>query len=81
MGTSLVVQPFASLITQVPESTPRILINKTPAGEFELRHQDKDNMRYIVHILRQNAIEYGVKYKCFKGMCIGLAIAMKAYSS
>ncbi|XP_022107575.1 NAD-dependent protein deacetylase sirtuin-2-like isoform X2 [Acanthaster planci] len=33
MGTSLVVQPFASLIERVPATTPRLLINKEKAGE------------------------------------------------
>lgn len=42
MGTSLVVQPFASLITQVPSTTPRLLINKECAGTFELNFQNKE---------------------------------------
>ncbi|XP_033636795.1 NAD-dependent protein deacetylase sirtuin-2-like isoform X2 [Asterias rubens] len=33
MGTSLVVQPFASLLERVPETTPRLLINMEKAGE------------------------------------------------
>lgn len=33
MGTSLVVQPFASLIDRVHSSTPRLLINKEKCGE------------------------------------------------
>ncbi|KAI1720607.1 sir2 family domain-containing protein [Ditylenchus destructor] len=33
MGTSLVVQPFASLVQQVPSDTPRLLINLTPVGK------------------------------------------------
>uniref|UniRef100_A0A8C4RLN4 NAD-dependent protein deacetylase n=1 Tax=Erpetoichthys calabaricus TaxID=27687 RepID=A0A8C4RLN4_ERPCA len=32
MGTSLKVQPFASLISKVPSSTPRLLINKEKAA-------------------------------------------------
>eukprot|EP00475_Leptophrys_vorax_P004457 TRINITY_DN12669_c0_g2_i1.p1 TRINITY_DN12669_c0_g2~~TRINITY_DN12669_c0_g2_i1.p1 ORF type:complete len:364 (+),score=106.86 TRINITY_DN12669_c0_g2_i1:54-1094(+) len=32
MGTSLMVQPFASLTGQVPRNCPRILINREPAG-------------------------------------------------
>lgn len=35
MGTSLVVQPFASLIDKVPKDTPRLLINKEKAGEVD----------------------------------------------
>ncbi|KAM9320830.1 NAD-dependent protein deacetylase sirtuin-2 [Gastrophryne carolinensis] len=33
MGTSLQVQPFASLVGKVPSKTPRLLINKEKAGE------------------------------------------------
>ena len=32
MGTSLVVQPFASMVNQVPKDCPRLLINLTEAG-------------------------------------------------
>ena len=32
MGTSLTVQPFASLVERVPSSTPRLLINMTKVG-------------------------------------------------
>ncbi|KAJ7357403.1 hypothetical protein OS493_024914 [Desmophyllum pertusum] len=32
MGTSLKVQPFASLVDRVPETTPRLLINKEKCG-------------------------------------------------
>ncbi|GAB4819426.1 hypothetical protein N2152v2_006472 [Parachlorella kessleri] len=35
MGTSLVVQPFASLIDRVPAETPRVLINRERAGEVD----------------------------------------------
>jgi len=33
MGTSLAVQPFASLISRVPEECPRLLINREKVGE------------------------------------------------
>ncbi|KAM4795556.1 NAD-dependent protein deacetylase sirtuin-2 isoform 1-T1 [Rhinophrynus dorsalis] len=33
MGTSLQVQPFASLVSKVPSKTPRLLINKEKTGE------------------------------------------------
>lgn len=33
MGTSLVVQPFASLVDRVPDTTPRLLINKEKCGQ------------------------------------------------
>lgn len=35
MGTSLQVQPFASLISKAPLSTPRLLINKEKAGQSD----------------------------------------------
>uniref|UniRef100_A0A8C6Y9Q8 NAD-dependent protein deacetylase n=1 Tax=Naja naja TaxID=35670 RepID=A0A8C6Y9Q8_NAJNA len=36
MGTSLQVQPFASLVSRVPTNTPRLLINKEKTGEVRL---------------------------------------------
>ena len=35
MGTSLAVQPFASLVDRVPATTPRLLINRFGACKFE----------------------------------------------
>ncbi|XP_064359043.1 NAD-dependent protein deacetylase sirtuin-2 [Dromaius novaehollandiae] len=35
MGTSLQVQPFASLVGRVPSSTPRLLINKEKTGQSD----------------------------------------------
>ncbi|XP_054758706.2 NAD-dependent protein deacetylase sirtuin-2-like isoform X1 [Lytechinus pictus] len=35
MGTSLVVQPFASLVDKVPETTPRLLINMEKTGQVD----------------------------------------------
>ncbi|XP_042295032.1 NAD-dependent protein deacetylase sirtuin-2 [Sceloporus undulatus] len=35
MGTSLQVQPFASLVTRAPTNTPRLLINKEKTGESD----------------------------------------------
>lgn len=35
MGTSLQVQPFASLISKAPLSTPRLLINKEKTGQMD----------------------------------------------
>lgn len=40
MGTSLTVQPFASLPTMCREGTPRVLINLTPAGGIGSRTDD-----------------------------------------
>ena len=34
IGTSLVVQPFASLVNNVKPNVPRILINRERTGEF-----------------------------------------------
>lgn len=60
MGTSLKVQPFASLVDNVPETTPRLLINREKAGSGEdpllmmmmgfgggLRFDDEDNYRDV----------------------------------
>jgi len=35
IGTSLQVQPFASLINKVPLTTPRLLINREKVGEID----------------------------------------------
>ncbi|XP_050187168.1 NAD-dependent protein deacetylase sirtuin-2 isoform X1 [Myiozetetes cayanensis] len=35
MGTSLQVQPFASLVSRVPVNTPRLLINKEKTGQSD----------------------------------------------
>ncbi|XP_054855756.1 NAD-dependent protein deacetylase sirtuin-2 [Eublepharis macularius] len=35
LGTSLQVQPFASLVSRVPTNTPRLLINKEKTGESD----------------------------------------------
>lgn len=35
MGTSLVVQPFASMVDQVAKDVPRLLINLTPVGQSD----------------------------------------------
>ncbi|KAI0074023.1 NAD-dependent deacetylase sirtuin-2 [Panus rudis PR-1116 ss-1] len=40
MGTSLKVQPFASLITMVPRFCPRVLINMERVGDFGARPED-----------------------------------------
>lgn len=39
LGTSLAVQPFASMIDDVPEGTPRVLINRTRVGEAQPQPQ------------------------------------------
>jgi len=45
MGTSLVVQPFASLIGRVQESCPRLLINREKVGGTYFRFGYKSNHR------------------------------------
>lgn len=40
MGTSLSVQPFASLPSKAREKTPRVLINKEKVGDFGSRNDD-----------------------------------------
>ncbi|KAH9950567.1 DHS-like NAD/FAD-binding domain-containing protein [Amylocystis lapponica] len=40
IGTSLTVQPFASLASMVPESCPRVLINLDHVGNFGSRSDD-----------------------------------------
>ncbi|KAI8070718.1 DHS-like NAD/FAD-binding domain-containing protein [Gongronella butleri] len=42
IGTSLQVQPFASLIDNVPDHVPRLLINKDKAGEHQTPHHGFD---------------------------------------
>ena len=42
IGTSLQVQPFASLIDEVPEHVPRILINKEEAGVHDSKSSGFD---------------------------------------
>ncbi|KAJ1806338.1 NAD-dependent protein deacetylase sirtuin-2, partial [Coemansia sp. RSA 2599] len=37
MGTSLLVQPFASLVNDVSSSVPRLLINRVRVGEAKVR--------------------------------------------
>jgi NAD-dependent SIR2 family protein deacetylase len=41
MGTSLLVQPFAGMIDQVPASTPRVLVNLTRSGERKEQPQQQ----------------------------------------
>ena len=37
MGTSLTVQPFASLVNRVTQTTPRLLINRDKCGQGGVR--------------------------------------------
>lgn len=59
IGTSLTVQPFASLVQLVPKSVPRLAINLTKfkkptklellmgAGKYAFNHDSKDNKRDV----------------------------------
>ncbi|XP_039267716.2 NAD-dependent protein deacetylase sirtuin-2-like [Styela clava] len=57
MGTSLKVQPFASLVDSVPDTTPRLLINREKSGSEDvmlmmifgggMRFDDEDNYRDV----------------------------------
>ena len=42
MGTSLKVRPFASLIGKVPDTCPRLLLNRQPVPEFGFRSNYRD---------------------------------------
>ena len=50
MGTSLVVYPFAGLCDVVDEMTPRLLINRELAGDFEDTIPDPDNHRDAAYL-------------------------------
>lgn len=54
LGTSLVVHPFASLVGMTPSQVPRLLINRDPAGTYDVlsrgfrfNHKDKQNWRDV----------------------------------
>ncbi len=42
MGSSLVVQPFASLVERTQGGVPRVLINREPVGRWRLADSDPD---------------------------------------
>ena len=42
MGSSLVVQPFASLVERTRGGVPRVLINREPVGRWRLADSDPD---------------------------------------
>lgn len=46
MGTSLQVQPFASLIDMVPDHTPRLLINLEKCGEVSAAWEERERKRW-----------------------------------
>lgn len=64
MGTSLQVEPFNRLITRVPSSCPRILINRDRAGEFPYSGFDFDdqwNGKYRRDALYLGSCDEGVR--------------------
>lgn len=63
MGTSLKVQPFASLVDAVPDTTPRLLINREKSGSSSgedtllmmlfgggMKFDREDNYRFVLSI-------------------------------
>ncbi|KAI0661969.1 DHS-like NAD/FAD-binding domain-containing protein [Cubamyces menziesii] len=59
IGTSLTVQPFASLTTLVPEGCPRVLINMDPAGDIGTRPDDVVLLGRCDEIVRKICRELG----------------------
>ncbi|KAI8971169.1 DHS-like NAD/FAD-binding domain-containing protein [Trametes punicea] len=59
IGTSLTVQPFASLTALVPEGCPRILINMDPAGDIGTRPDDVVLLGRCDEIIRDLCKELG----------------------
>ena len=53
MGTSLTVQPFASLIDRVGESVPRLLINNEAVGKGSMDEYDSDDEEQEEDMLQQ----------------------------
>lgn len=77
IGTSLTVQPFASLVDNVSSRTPRILINMTKCGLQSryaqllglggggLKYDDEDNYRDVMcqGLCDEKCIEFAEKLK------------------
>jgi len=59
IGTSLTVQPFASLASMVPESCPRVLINLDLVGDFGSRPDDVICLGKCDDVVREIARELG----------------------
>lgn len=53
MGTSLTVQPFASLIDRVGDNVPRLLINNEPVGKGSVEDYDSDDEEQEEEMLQQ----------------------------
>lgn len=59
MGTSLIVQPFASLAERVPDSCPRVLINLDRVGSFGSKSDDVVLLGKCDEIVRELCKELG----------------------
>ncbi|KAM8939195.1 NAD-dependent protein deacetylase sirtuin-3, mitochondrial [Pelodytes ibericus] len=55
IGTSLEVEPFASLVYAVKASTPRVLINRDPVGPFQSGHQG-------LNVMELGEVTAGIKH-------------------
>merc|ERR1712196_48386 len=67
-GTSLMVQPFASLVRRVPARTPRMLINGERRGEdlgMDFDHRGQGTACFLVTVTQQPA----VWRHCLGGSC------------
>lgn len=59
IGTSLQVEPFASLTTSVPRSCPRVLINLEEVGDLGTRRDDVSLLGKCDDVVRELAMELG----------------------
>jgi len=59
MGTSLSVYPFASLIHQIPATTPRVYINKTSFRTVRDDDDDDGHTLHPYHIKNTNPFKFG----------------------
>ncbi|KAG8234918.1 hypothetical protein J437_LFUL015326 [Ladona fulva] len=59
LGTSLEVQPFASICDAVPRNTPRLLINRELVGSFGYRDFDNMLVGDIIESIRNLAKDIG----------------------
>ncbi|EDV29569.1 uncharacterized protein TRIADDRAFT_52084 [Trichoplax adhaerens] len=77
MGTSLQVEPFASLVDKIPQRTPRVLINKEIVGPFTRKKRRFTDIIYtgdIVDGLKELAKNAGLRDEMIR-----LSLASKAF--
>jgi len=72
MGTSLVVQPFAGLLSKASRRAPRVLINREPAGTCD---KLKTGLRFHMQEEGQNWRDVWSQMDCDSG-CLQLAAAL-----